>query len=69
MRYAIVAAVLSLVFAVAAHVYDCQSGTHEQCLVSAGFFWVYWVGSFLLAWPIIASFGMLIRSLKDMTKR
>lgn len=68
MRYALIAGLLSFLFAVAVHVYDCQSGTHEQCLMSRGFFWGYWIGSFLVALAVVASVGVTIRWLREMTK-
>jgi hypothetical protein len=65
-RYVIAAGLLSFLFAVGTHVYDCQTGTHEQCLMSRGFFWAYWLVSFLVAWAVVASFGALIQSLGKM---
>ena len=69
MRYAIIAGLLSSLFALGTHIYDCQTGTHEQCLMSQGLLWVYWLGSFLVAWAILASFGALIKSLRETTRR
>jgi hypothetical protein len=37
--------------------------------MSRGFLWVYWLGSFLVTWAILASFGALIKSLRETTKR
>jgi hypothetical protein len=64
MRYALIAAVLSFVFAIGVHAYDCQMGTHEQCLMSEGFFWGYWLVAFLLAWAVVACIGTTIRWFK-----
>jgi hypothetical protein len=68
MRYALIAGLLSFLFSIGIHLYDCQTGTHEQCLMSAGLFWVYWLGSFLLAWGIVASIGTTIRWFKEIAK-
>ena len=69
MRYAIIAGLLSFFIALGIHVFDCQTGTHEQCLMSRGLFWVYWLVSFLVAWGIVASFGAFIKSLTGMAKK
>ena len=69
MRYALIAGLLSFLFAIGAHFYDCQTGTHEQCLMSKGFFWGYWIGSFLLAWAIVACIGTTIRWFREITRR
>jgi len=65
MRYALIAGLLSFLFAIGAHYYDCRSGTHEQCLMSTGLFWVHWLVSFLVAWAVIACIGVTIRWLKQ----
>jgi hypothetical protein len=67
MRYAAIAGVLSFLFAVAVHLYDCQTGTHEQCLMSTGLFWVYWLVSFLLAWLVVGCIGATIEWFRGMT--
>ena len=66
MRYAGIAALASFLFTVGVHIYDCQTGNHEQCLMSQGLSWLYWLVSFLVAWAVVASFGALIRHLREM---
>ena len=69
MRSALIAVVISFLCAIGMHVYDCQTGTHEQCLMSKGFFWLYWLVSFLVAWLVVASFSAFIRSLTSGRER
>ena len=68
MRYALIAGLLSFLFAVGVHLYGCQSGTHEQCLMSVGLFWVYWIASFVVAWAVVASIGVTIEWLREITR-
>jgi hypothetical protein len=65
MRYALIAGLLSFLFSIGVHVYDCQTGTHEQCLMSTGLFGVYWISSFLVAWAVIACIGVTIQWLRE----
>ena len=49
MRFFAVATVVGLVVAIAVHVYDCDVGTHEACLISQGMLWFYWIVFFVIA--------------------
>ena len=64
MRSALIAAGLSFALSLALSFYDCQAGTHEQCLMSQGLFWLYWIVSFFFAWLVVASIRATIRYLK-----
>ena len=59
--YAVIALLLSLLGAVAGNVYDCNNGTHEQCMISKGLFPIYWAVGLLVAWPLVALLGSALK--------
>jgi hypothetical protein len=65
MRSAGIAAIASVAIALGLNFYDCQTGTHEQCLMSTGLLWGYWIVAFLLTWLVVASISATIRFLKN----
>jgi hypothetical protein len=65
MPSALIAGLLSIAIALGLHFYDCQTGSHEQCLMSTGLLWLYWVLSFLLTWLVVASIRATIRFLRN----
>ncbi len=48
MRNFVIAAVSSLLVALGVHAYDCYVGSRDQCLMSQGLLWVYWLGAFFV---------------------
>lgn len=61
MRSATIALLIAVLGAVALHLYDCQTGTTDQCLVSRGLVWVYMIALFLPVWFCGACVEALIK--------
>jgi hypothetical protein len=68
-RISLVAAAVSLVATVAAHVYDCRVGTHEACLMSQGLLWVYWIGFLVVVGVPAATIVEAIRNSRRRKQR
>jgi len=62
MRFLAIATVVGLVAAIAVHVYDCDVGTHEACLMSQGLLWVYWIVFFVVAGIPVAIIAEVARN-------
>jgi hypothetical protein len=63
--YVLIALIGSFLGAIAIHMYDCRTGTYEQCLISRGMFWAYWLALFLAIWMFAALIGSAIKSAKN----
>jgi hypothetical protein len=59
---ALVAAGIALVIALLVHGYDCATGSTDVCLMSKGFFVVYWAIAFVVCWPFAAWIGGAVRA-------
>ena len=44
----------SILGAVSLLIFDCKTGTYEQCLISKGMFWAYLPALFILIWIVAA---------------
>jgi hypothetical protein len=60
-RFLLLAGIVAVVGTVAVHVYDCQTGTREQCLMSRGLLWVYWIGFFVVVGVPLATIDQVVR--------
>jgi hypothetical protein len=61
MRFLLIAAVVAFAGTIAVHIYDCQTGTREQCLMSRGLLWVYWIGFFVVVGVPVATIEQVVR--------
>jgi uncharacterized PurR-regulated membrane protein YhhQ (DUF165 family) len=44
----------SILGAVSLLIFDCQTGTYEQCLINKAMFWVYLPALFIVIWIVAA---------------
>ena len=63
--YILIALIGSLLGAIGIHIYDCRVGTYEQCLISRGMLWAYWLGLFLVIWSFAAVIGSAIKAARS----
>ena len=61
MKSATIAIFLAVLGAIVLNLYDCQTGTTDQCLISRGLIWLYMIGLFLPVWFFVACIEALIK--------
>jgi len=60
-----IAAIISIIGAIALHAFDCIVGTHEACLMSRAMIWFYFVLMFVFFWPVVSLINSGSKSSKD----
>jgi nitrate reductase NapE component len=68
LTYLLIAMGVSFLCAVGLVSYDCSTPT-ETCMISKGFFPVYWFVLFIPVWPLVSVFGQPTRILVKKLKK